>query len=166
MSKKLEKFKLTDEQVNFLKVAGIGLGAFLVYKAVKKTTKSFKDFFSGKETEEEFDDEVDKEIDELKKKGIELSYPLYVYNTYAKQLKNAMGGIGTDEDTIYKTFEKIKNDLDMAQLIKSYGLQRYIISPVRYLKIDLPGWIYEELDEGEIVKLNEILEKNNITYRF
>jgi hypothetical protein len=163
---KNKKFELTDQQVNFLKVAGIGLGAFLLYKTITKTTKSFTDFFSGKETEKEFDDGVDEEIDELKKKGMELSYPLYVYKTYASQLKNAMGGIGTDEDTIYKTFEKIRNDLDMAQLIKSYGLQRYIISPVRFLKIDLAGWIYEELNENEISKLNEILTKNNITYRF
>jgi len=163
---KKKKFELTDEQINFLKVAAIGVGVFLGFKAISKTTKSIKDFFSGKESEEEFKVEVDKEISNLEDKGLKLSYPLYVYNTYAKQLKNAMGGLGTDEDTIYMIFKKVLNDLDMAQLIKSYGLQRYGVSPVRFIKIDLPSWLYEELDSKELLKLNEILKENNITYRF
>ena len=41
MSKKIKLPKLTDDQVNFLKIAGVGLGIYLIYKSVTKATKRY-----------------------------------------------------------------------------------------------------------------------------
>lgn len=169
MSKKLEKFKLTDEQVNFIKVAGIGLGAYLIYRSIKKTTKNVKDFFTGDDqNEEDLDSAIDKEQKTLRGKGQVLTYGESRYQSYARQLKTAMTGIGTDVDLIYKVFSQLKNDLDVTQVIKDYGIQTYYLTwkNLWETNMDLASWINEELTDRQIVKLNEILEKNNITYRF
>lgn len=166
---KLKKFELTDNQVNFLKVAGIGLGAFLIYKTITKATKGFKDFFSGKDiqTEEDLKKAILEEQKKLKAQGEVLTHPLYKYKSYATTLKIAMKGATTDEDAIYNVFSTMKNDLDITQLISDYGINTYYLSLRKIATdMDLPQWIYEEMDEDEIAKLNGILAKNNITYRF
>ena len=78
-----------------------------------------------------------------------------------------MKGATTDEDAIYNVFSKMKNDLDVTQLISEYGIHTYYLSLRKIATdMDLPQWIHEEMDEDEIAKLNGILAKNNITYRF
>ena len=169
MSKKIKLPKLTDDQVNFLKIAGVGLGVYLIYKSVTKATKSVKDFFTGDEQDEEdLISAVNKEQKELMDKGETLTYGLSRYQTFARQLKTAMKGIGTDIDLIYKVFGQLKNDLDVTQVIKDYGIQTYYLTwkNLWETNMDLASWINEELTDRQIVKLNEILEKNNITYRF
>jgi len=164
-----KKFELTDNQVNFLKVAGIGLGAFLIYKKITKATKGFKDFFGGKDiqTEEDLKKAILEEQKKLKAQGEVLTHPLYKYKSFATTLKVAMKGATTDEDAIYSVFSTMKNDLDITQLISDYGIHTYYLSLRKIATdMDLPQWIYEEMDEDEIAKLNSILAKNNITYRF
>lgn len=162
----LKKFDLTKEQVNFLKIAGIGLGAFLVYKAFKKVSKNVKNIFGDYTDEKELIENINNEQNELKKKGMSLSYSLYTYKSDAEILKNAMGRLGTDEDAIYRVFSKMNNDLDVSELFKQFGTHLYAISPINFQYLDLNGWISEELDNKEIAKLNDILAKNNITYKF
>ena len=169
MSKKIKLPKLTDDQVNFLKIAGVGLGVYLIYKSVTKATKGFKDFFSGKDiqTEEDLRAAILEEQKRLKGEGEVLTHPLYKYKSYATTLKIAMKGATTDEDAIYNVFSKMKNDLDVTQLISEYGIHTYYLSLRKIATdMDLPQWIHEEMDEDEIAKLNGILAKNNITYRF
>jgi hypothetical protein len=168
MSKK-KKFELTDQQVNFLKVAGIGLGAFLLYKTVKKTTKGITDFFKGKDiqTEKELKEAVEEEQKKLIEEGQVLTYPLFTYKSDASQLLIAMEGMGTDDDLIYSIFSKMKNDLDITQLIKDFGINNYWLATKKLItEMDLSAWIYEEMNNSEIEKLNKILKDNNITYRF
>jgi hypothetical protein len=162
----LKKFKLTKEQVNFLKVAGVGLGGYLIYKALKKVGKSVKDVFGDYSDEQELVENINSEQKELKKKGMTLSYSLYTYKSDAEVLLNAMGRIGTDEDAIYRVFSKMNNDLDVSELFKQFGTHLYAVSPVNFQYLDLNGWISEELNSKEIAKLNQILASNNITYRF
>ena len=164
-----KKFELTDEQVNFIKIAGLGLGAFLIYKTITKATKGFKDFFGGKDiqTEEDLKKAILEEQKKLKAQGEVLTHPLYKYKSFATTLKIAMKGGGSDEDAIYSVFSTMKNDLDITQLISDYGIHTYYLSLRKIATdMDLPQWIYEEMDEDEIAKLNSILAKNNITYRF
>ena len=80
--------------------------------------------------------------------------------------KNAMGGLGTEEQDIYAVFSRMKNDLDFTELYKQFGTEIYGVSPVRYLYLDLGQWINEELDKKELANLNKILADNNITYKF
>ncbi len=163
---KLKKLEITKEQVNFLKVAAIGLGGYLVYKAFKKVGKSVKDVFGNYSDEKELVENINSEQKELKKKGMTLSYSLYTYKSDAEILKNAMGRLGTDEDSIYRVFSKMNNDLDVSELFKQFGTHLYAITPINFQYLDLNGWISEELNNKEITKLNQILANNNITYRF
>ena len=163
---KLKKFELTKQQVNFLKVAGIGLGGYLIYKALKKVGKSVKDVFGNYSNEQELVENINSEQKELKKKGMTLSYSLYTYKSDAEVLLNAMGRLGTDEDSIYRVFSKMNNDLDVSELFKQFGTHLYAVSPVNFQYLDLNGWISEELNNEEIAKLNQILANNNITYKF
>lgn len=163
---KLKKFELTKQQVNFLKVAGIGLGGYLIYKALKKVGKSVKDVFGNYSNEQELVENINSEQKELKKKGMILSYSLYTYKSDAEVLLNAMGRLGTSEDSIYRVFSKMNNDLDVSELFKQFGTHLYAVSPVNFQYLDLNGWISEELNNEEIAKLNQILANNNITYKF
>jgi len=162
----LKKFELTKEQLNFLKVAAIGLGGYLVYKAIKKVGTGVKDIFGNYTDEKELIENINNEQTQLKKKGFTLSYPIFTFKSDAEILKNAMGRLGTDEDAIYRVFSKMKNNLDLSELIKQYGTHLYAISPVNFQYLDLSGWINEELNDKEITKINNILSNNNITYRF
>lgn len=163
---KLKKLEITKKQVNFLKFAAIGLGGYLVYKALKKVSKNVKDIFGNYSDEKELVENINSEQKELKKKGMTLSYSLYNYKSDAEVLLNAMGRLGTDEDSIYRVFSKMNNDLDVSELFKQFGTHLYAISPVNFQYLDLNGWISEELDNKEIAKLNQILANNNITYKF
>jgi hypothetical protein len=169
MSKKTKLPQLTDDQMNFLKIAGIGLGAYLVYKTIKKTTKGITDFFKGKDiqTEKELKEAVEEEQKKLIEEGQVLTYPLFTYKSDASQLLIAMEGMGTDDDLIYSIFSKMKNDLDITQLIKDFGINNYWLATKKLVtEMDLAAWIYEEMNTSEIEKLNKILKDNNITYRF
>jgi len=167
MSKKIKLPQLTDDQVNFLKIAGVGLGVYLVYKTFTKATKGISDFFKGKDiqTEKDLNDAVLEEQKKLKGQGQVLTYAEFIYKSDANQLLIAMKGLGTDDDLIYKIFSRMKNDLDITQLIKEFGMHNYYGKNI-YTEMDLPAWINEEMNDSELKKLNEILNKNNITYRF
>lgn len=169
MSKNLKLPKLTDDQMNFLKIAGVGLGIYLVYKTFKKTTKGITDFFKGKDiqTEKELKEAILEEQKKLIEEGQALTYPLFTYKSDASQLLIAMKGFGTDEDLIYSVFSKMKNDLDITQLISDFGIHTYYLATKKIgTDMDLSAWIYEEMNTSEIEKLNKILKDNNITYRF
>lgn len=104
--------------------------------------------------------------DELKlaAEGQKLSYPLTTYVTLADALESAgTTWFGTDEKSIYAIFEKMKNDLDIVQLFKAFGMRRLEYS---FTEANLGGFLSSELDADEIKVVNKILEKKGIKYRF
>lgn len=122
-----------------------GAGAAI---AARKKAKVFKD---DKET---FED-----------KGQKLTYPGTQYYQFADQIYEAMNSTwydpsswGTGEEAIASVMYKMKNDLDVLQLIRVFG------------KRDgetLAGWMASEMDPEEIsTYANMILAKKGIKFRF
>lgn len=101
--------------------------------------------------------ELDKEIDKNK-----LTYPLISYKHMADALESAMQTSGTDEQTIFRIFEKLKTQSDLLQLIKSFGSRKNYWFGVPLYEHNLPFWLKDELSSSEIEKLYAILKKNNL----
>ena len=97
---------------------------------------------------------------------LQLSYPLSNYNIMADQLQAAMFDTGTDEDTIYNVFKKLKNPKDLLQLIKSFGIRPYYVFGWNQGNYNLGQWLTEELNISEIQNINSILRASNINYSF
>jgi len=136
---------------NPLPTAGVVLlGLFLISRPKKASNKDTSNI-------------VD---EELQSSTYNLTYPLSNYNNFADQLQSAMFDAGTDEDTIYNVFRKLKNPKDLLQLIKAFGIRTYYWFGWPQGNYNLAQWIQEELKQGEKDKINDILRANNINYFF
>jgi len=75
---------------------------------------------------------------------------------FANTLYGAMLDIGTDEDTIYSTIDKIQSKDDMLLVIKAFGMKQYLWGArAAFLgqNYNLIGWLRAELDRKEIAKI-------------
>lgn len=103
---------------------------------------------------------------ELISEGQKASYLDSAYKGYADSIYTARianNFFGTDEDTIYSVFKKMKNDLDVAKLITAFGERRLSYS-LSYA--NLAGYLNDELDQDELNIINTDLQSKGITYRF
>lgn len=130
----------------------LGVGAYALYKlgsAIgKKLTLS----------------NADRDIKNATKAGEKLSYGLANYSQFADAIYTAvMYTWGTDEEAIYNVFKKMNNNLDVAQLIKSFGKRRVEFSTN---SLELGAHLSDDLDQSELNTVNSILASKNITYRF
>lgn len=104
----------------------------------------------------------------LKSEGQKLSYPLTNYQNFADKIYQA--GMNwsitegfTDEEAMYDVFRQMKNDLDIVQLFKAFGMRRAEFS---FQDVNLGGFLQSELDPDEIQVVNKILTSKGIKYRF
>ena len=130
----------------------IGLGGYALYRLAgaikKKLTLS----------------NADADIRAAQKSGEKLTYSLGNYTQFADQIYAAVLTVfGTDEAAIYSVFNKMQNNLDVAQLIKAFGKRRLEFSTQ---DLELGAHLSNDLDSSEIAKVNSILTSKNITYRF
>ena len=135
-------------------VGVIGGGAYLIYKLVKKGKDILKP------------DEAKKDVKELEQAGQVASYMDAQYIGFADAIYSARAGnniFGTDEDSIYNVFMKMKNNLDVAKLITAFGVRRLSYS---FSEASLGGFLQDDLDSEEIDTINTILSKKGITYKF
>ncbi len=79
------------------------------------------------------------------------------FNTLASKLYMAMKGWGTDEDAIFNVFKALQSRSDVLQLSKVFG--------VRDGKT-LEEYLYFDLDQEDIDKINNILASKAINYTF
>lgn len=86
-----------------------------------------------------------------------ISYPLSYYPLWATDLFNAMDGVGTDEETIFTIFNKMKTLEDVLQLISSFGVKN---------EQTLTQWIVDDLGTNERGTINSILSSKSINYQF
>jgi hypothetical protein len=124
---------------------------------VLRLFRMFNSTASNKDTEEVIKDEE-------ANTGLALSYPLSNYNVWADELQAAMFDTGTDEDTIFSIFERLKNIRDLLQLIKSFGVRTYYVFGISQGDYNLAQWFQEELSTSDIEEINSILHAKNITY--
>lgn len=86
-----------------------------------------------------------------------LSYPDSDFILMADSLYIAMDGAATDEDAIYRVFNKMQTRADVLQLIKAFGEKE---------GENLAEWLGGDLSSAEIGKVNKILADKNIKYSF
>ena len=75
---------------------------------------------------------------------------------FANTLYGAMLDIGTDEQAIYSTIDKVKSKDDMLLVIKTFGMKQYLWGArAAFLGQDynLIGWLRFELNDKEIAKI-------------
>ena len=137
--------------------AVIGGAVYAIYKATKGNDSTKLPNVQG-------------DIIDLKKQGQLASYSQGQYDMYANKLKQAFYSYGTDEAAVYAVFGAMKNDLDVAELVKAFGVWKVEGSIWRPLDTrgdgDLAAWLTSELDTAEINRVNTILASKGIKYTF
>jgi hypothetical protein len=87
-------------------------------------------------------------------------------NKISTDLFDAMDGYGTEEDTIFSSFEKIKTDADFDAVVKAFGTRTISSGRGNVFQSDyngdLIGALKNELSSTEIEQLNSILQKNKV----
>ena len=96
--------------------------------------------------------ELDQDINVSK-----LTYQLSYYGIWAKDLYNAMEGMGTKEQVVYDVFKKMQTKDDVLQLITAFGVED---------EETLTQWIVSDLSDDERATLNRLLSDKNINYQF
>jgi hypothetical protein len=125
---------------------------FLVYKIVSK-------IFRDKETDSSQNVEVDK---------TKLSYPANEYLLMADTIEDAawgtFGSFTEDDALMYGTMAKMKNNDDLYQLAKVYGIRG--VGVVIVDEYNLIQTIEKYLDNDYKRQLNALYAQRGITYRF
>ncbi len=151
-------------------LAAIG-GGYLIYRSISKKVGGQGSGGEGGVPASKLPTTIAADITTSAKK-YPLSYKLSQYGEWASALHNAMFGCGTDEDTIYRIMGYMKNDTDVLQLIKTFGVRkepRRLFVPCPYGEGTLSEYLTNELDKTEIGIVNKTLaaKKNpSITIRF
>lgn len=152
-------------------VAAIG-GAYLLYRKIDDVTGGSGGFFTPDVPKTPLPTTLNNEISQFAKQYTQ-SYPDSNYVLLANKLFTAMYGYGTDEEAIYSVFRLMKNDLDVAKLIKAFGVRKSESSWAMPFNMagegDLAEWLGAELDKDEIKIVNGIFAaaKNpTIKFRF
>ena len=143
---------LTTKKV--LIYGAVGVGAYLLYRGVKKALGFSTAAVAALQEQSEF-----------KKQGMKQSYVDSQYKLFADSIYSAGFDIlfGTDEDAIYEVFKRMNNDLDVNKLIVAFGSRRLEFSTQ---VSSLGGFLSSELDEKERGEINKILKAKSINYKF
>jgi hypothetical protein len=149
----------------------VGIFGYKIYQDVKKK----RDLKQAGQAS----DQADSELKNLSNQGVKPTITASQATTLAQSLVQAMNGCGTDENKIYGVFEQLKNDADVYLLIKQFGVRFYTpcasSNPISYAKYlyddksfggDIGTWMGYDLTNAEVQKVNGILAKKNIKFRF
>ena len=136
-------------------LAGVG---YLIWQVTKKLGEEPR-------RDEEEDKQIQTELQaEIKKTP--LSYGASQYASFANNIQEAGYDVGTDEESIYSVFRKMKNNADYLALLKAWG------KPTRTVyewgigrKKTLTQFLRSEMSDSEIRKINTILSNNKVKYR-
>ena len=141
-------------------LTGVALAGYLGYKWYRKRNPTDESSLSADEKA-------------AKAKGQALSYTLSSYQGLANTIYNAWFQRfnpfnAVDETIVLSVMDKMKNDLDVLQLIRAFGKRR---SPVNFASllvpdVTLPEWLSIGLEANEIKAVNDVLGKKGISFKF
>ena len=141
-------------------LTGVALAGYLGYKWYRKRNPTDESSLSADEKA-------------AKAKGQALSYTLTSYQGLANTIYNAWFQRfnpfnAVDETIVLSVMDKMKNDLDVLQLIRAFGKRR---SPVNFASllvpdVTLPEWLSIGLEANEIKAVNDVLGKKGISFKF
>lgn len=78
-------------------------------------------------------------------------------NTLADKIYNAVKGAGTDEKSIYDAMRTLQTKDDVLALIKTFSVRD---------SMTLREWLYDDLNNSEVSKINDILLSKGISFSF
>lgn len=142
-------------------IGGIGISAYLIYKKIKARNASAN---SRKEI-----DEVNKEINDQIKKGVKPTLTPSQIAAMANALQTAMDGYGTDYGAVLNQLVKLRNDLDILALNKSFGVRKINSgrgNPAADFEGTLGQCLTDELSDTRIGEVNMMLAKKGIKFRY
>ena len=137
-----------------------------VYRAVFPTAEQRKN--------RELEKNIDSEISKLQGNGKKASFSDSNYNTFANTIYNSMRyAVGDDYGTVELTLKRMQNDLDVAKLVKAFGVkQDYFFGIPAGDKMDLFTYIQKELGNEyggltnyRVKRINEDWKKKGISYQ-
>jgi hypothetical protein len=142
-------------------VISVGLFAGVVYVIWKVTQKLGEEPLREATEDKQIQNELQTEA-----KKTPLSYGPSQYATFANNIQEAGFDVGTDEETIYSVFRKIKNNADYLALLKAWGNpSRTVYEWGIARKKTLTQFLRSELSSSEIAKVNTILANNKVKYK-
>lgn len=150
-------------------VGGVIAASFVTYKVYRLIFPS-----ESEKKNRELSKNIDSEILNHSRKGLKASYADSNYNTFANTIYNSMRyAVGDDYGTVEVTLKKMKNDIDVAKLIKAFGQrQDYAFGiPIGH-PLDLFTYVQKELgnDFGgltnyRVKSINADWKKKGINYQ-
>lgn len=140
------KFDVT--KINWKKVVITAVIVIVAVVAIRYAYTGIRDFVRNKNLNKDLNGSINYN---------NLSYTTDQYGVFAKKLYKAMDGLGTDTDSIYSTFKQMKNRDDVLFLVKTFGVRD---------GETLSEWLYGDLSNSDIEKLNSILTALDIQYTF
>ena len=151
-------------------VVGGGLVLFMVGKRVYKSVFPSE---SDKRNRQLFND-VGKEIIKYQNSGQSASFPDSQFETFANTIYNSMRfAAGDDYATVELTLKKMKNNLDVAKLLKAFGKrQDYFFGIPTGDPMDLFTYVQKELGNDfagltnyRVRNINADWKRKGITYQ-
>jgi hypothetical protein len=142
-------------------LAGVSIGAYLIYKKIKNMA-------AEKDSKKEAGD-IDDDLKKLTKAGKKLTLTPSQISGIANELFTAMNGYGTNYDAVLHAMVRVKNDVDLLAVVKSYGVRELSAgawSPEPNFKGTLGQAFVEELSAKEKLALNNMLARKGIGHRF
>ena len=138
-----------------------GLAIWKVYSIIQRHNQNKSNTLENKAVDQQLQIEIAKAPASLTPAQI---------NTFVSQLKEALGGWKTDEETVYHVFDQIKNESDILSLMKAYGTQK-IDYPIGSFTGTLSQTIAHDMDRSSMLHksindINENLKKKNIKTQF
>ena len=151
-----------------VQLAGYGVGLILLYKMYKTIFKSAQE-----QTNQQIVNEANKELQTYLKK-YKLSYAPSQYAAFANVIyESTKYGIGDNYGAVVDTLKKMRNNADVATLVKVYGSrQNYVFGIPAGEKRDLftnikaeLGNEYGGLTSYRVRQINDDWTKKGITYK-
>lgn len=151
-------------------VIGVGVVAFLVGRKIYKVAFPSAEEKKGRQMLTNVNQDIRTNIS----KGLKQTFSDSNYDAFANTIYNGMRyAVGDDYGTVEATLKKMMNDLDVAKLIKTFGVrQNYIFGIPKGNAVDLFTMVQEELGNEyfgltnyRIKNINSDWKKKGITYQ-
>lgn len=147
-------------------IVGGAVVAFIIFKTIMNKFKENADKNSALQQKKYATDE----IKNLYNQGIKQTLSNSQLESICQVLAQAFDGCGTDNNTVFNEFDKLQNEADMQSLLKMYGVRKYDgcnwEGDFYDKNLSLSGAISSEMNTTQIKKINSILGKKGIKFRF
>lgn len=150
-------------------VGGVGFTLLIGYQIYKRVFKSAEAKKSADEVKH-LNDDIKRSLD----KGLKPSFPQSNYDVFANTIYSSLRQISYADDygSVEATLKRMKNNLDVELLMKSFGIRRDYIIGIPQKEMDLFTYIRKELGnewggltDYRVVRINKDWASKGITYQ-